>query len=435
MPAATLTVLESKVCDSLARRASNLLNDLERYVTIPTGHNHKPGLDELRGLVTRRCESLGATTRLVPGDPRPDWLWGADGDSANIPPAAVCTSKAANEARARQARGSPGVSNSPTATLAPDSPRILICSHLDTVFAPPPVGEFVGLSIAPDRATAVGPGVVDMKGGIVIALAALEALAEAGALDSIAWSYCFNSDEETGSYFSESALRACAREADIGLCTEPALPNGGLVTERLGSGQFQIECLGRSAHVGRDFASGVSAVTALARALVHTADIADAEAGRIVSVGPLRAADATNIVPDRALAWGNARFPSQEIADEIGRRLDALMTEPDAMPRVVVRRSFNRPSKPCTPGVQALADLARECSLALGRELPFGKTGGVCDGNILQDEGLPCIDTLGVRGGGLHTHQEWIEIASLVERAQLFALFLLRASQAPAPPR
>lgn len=423
MPAAAMTSLESKVCASLASRAPNLLADLERYVAIPTGHNHKPGLDELRGLVTRRCEALGASTRLIPGDARPDWLWGAEGDSANIPPAALCMSKAATEARTRGAR------------TAQPSPRILICSHLDTVFAPPPVGEFVGLSIASDRATAVGPGVVDMKGGVVIALAALEALAEAGGLDAIAWTYCFNSDEETGSYFSESALRACAREADIGLCTEPALPTGGLVTERLGSGQFQIECLGRSAHVGRDFATGVSAVTALARALVHTAEIADAEAGRIVSVGPIRAADATNIVPDRALAWGNARFPSQAVADEIGRRLDALMTEPYAMPRVVVRRSFNRPSKPCTPGVQALADLARECSLALGRDLPFGKTGGVCDGNILQDEGLPCIDTLGVRGGGLHTHQEWIELPSLVERAQLFALFLLRASQAPAPPR
>ena len=421
MPAAPLTALESKVCDSLANRAVDLLNDLERSVNIPTGHNHKPGLDEIRGLVTRRCEALGATTRLIPGDPRPDWLWGAEGDASNIPPAAVCVSSAATEDRARGARGSPGAST---------TPRVLICSHLDTVFSPPPHGAFTRFTLSSDRKTGVGPGVVDMKGGVVIALAALEALAEAGELDAIAWAYCFNSDEETGSYFSEGALRACAREADIGLCTEPALPNGGLVTERLGSGQFQVECLGRGAHVGRDFESGVSAVTALAKAIIHASEIADAKAGRIVSIGPIRGSEATNIVPDHALAWGNARFPSQEVADEIGRRLDALMTQPEAMPKVIVRRSFNRPAKPCTPGVRRLADLAAHCSTALGRDLPFGATGGVCDGNILQDEGLPCIDTLGVRGGGLHTPKEWIEIPSLVERAQLFALFLMRLPEA-----
>ena len=393
-----LSGVERRVCDALADRRADLLSDLRRYVEIPTGHNHAPGLDELRGLVTDRLRALGATTEIIPGDKKPEWLFGAG--TGDPPPTAVCRGPAAA------------------------GPRVLIASHLDTVFAPPPHGEFLRLSVSPDGKTAVGPGVVDMKGGIVIALAALEALRGAGA--DVAWTYLFNSDEETGSYHSERALRAEARRHDIGLATEPALPDGGLAVERLGAGQFMLEARGRSAHVGRDFASGVSAVTALARALVVCADIADADAGRIVSVGPVESNDATNIVPDRARAWGNVRFPSKAVADEIAARMDALATAPDAMPALLVRRSFNRAAKPLTPGTETLALRARDVSASLGRPLPFGKTGGVCDGNILQEEGLPTIDTLGVRGGGLHTTSEWIDLSSLVERAQLFAVLLLR---------
>src|SRR5205085_3197779 len=108
--------------------------------------------------------------------------------------------------------------------------------------------------------------------------------------------------------------------------------------------------------------------------------------------------------------------------------LRALDTEPDRLPRVITQISFNRPAKPATPGTMKLAEAARAAAEDLGQKLPFGKTGGVCDGNILQDAGLATIDTLGVRGGGLHTPQEWIELSSLVERAQLLALVISRLS-------
>src|SRR6185369_12278156 len=99
-----------------------------------------------------------------------------------------------------------------------------------------------------------------------------------------------------------------------------------------------------------------------------------------------------------------------------------------ALPQVVVQRSFNRPAKPFTPQTKRLAELARSIAEDLGQKLPFGKTGGVCDGNILQDAGLTTIDTLGVRGGGLHTPQEWIDLTSLVERCQLLAVLIARLS-------
>jgi glutamate carboxypeptidase len=120
------------------------------------------------------------------------------------------------------------------------------------------------------------------------------------------------------------------------------------------------------------------------------------------------------------------RFKTPELGRELETRVHALATPGEALPATMVFTSFNRPAKPLTPSVQKLADAARSAAEDLGQKLPFGATGGVCDGNILQDAGLAAIDTLGVRGGGLHTPEEWIEIPSLVERCQMLALLMAR---------
>jgi glutamate carboxypeptidase len=109
-----------------------------------------------------------------------------------------------------------------------------------------------------------------------------------------------------------------------------------------------------------------------------------------------------------------------------GAALWAGLVQRDGLPRVAVHRAFNRPAKPLTPQVQRLADQARSVAEDLGQQLPFGSTGGVCDGNIMHEAGLPTIDTLGVRGGNLHRTDEFVEVASLIERASLFALLALR---------
>lgn len=395
--------MNSKVYDTLraiiAPRHDEMVEDLRRYVGIPTGKNCTPGLDEFRALLADRLEALGARTRLIPGDPRPAWVGvGGESGAGDPPPTAVCT------------RDQPG------------RPRVLIAGHLDTVFDPD--GPFRELTIAPDGRTATGPGVVDMKGGILIAVIALEAL-EAAGID-LPWTFLLNSDEETGSYASDRALREVAAQHEFGLALEPALPDGSLAIARKGSGQFFIEAHGRSAHAGRDFDKGVSAVYALAETLVQVGRLSDLSRGITVNVGPLKGGGATNVVPDYAAAWGNTRFPDAGAGADIGAALDRLATPGDALPRIVVHRSFNRPAKPRTPGTDRLAMLAREVAETLGQQLPFAETGGVCDGNNLQDAGLPTIDTLGVRGGGLHTHQEWIDLASLTERATLLACLLER---------
>ncbi len=400
MPATRHAANEEKVRDFIASRRAALLADLKLQVETPTGCGFKAGLDRTREHFAKRLHALGASIELVPGEPRPGWLYGGAG-SADIPPVLVAR------------RSGPAV-----------GPRVLISGHLDTVHGPD--GAFRSLSISADGKTATGPGCVDMKGGLVIAIHALESLHALG-VDG-PWSVVLNSDEETGSYHSEAALRAAARDADVGLVLEPALPDGSLVVERPGSGQFVFECAGRAAHVGRDFASGRSAVLALARCISATERLSDPGAARIVNVGPIEGGHATNVVPDSARAWGNARFGTPEIAAAIERELRALETPADEVPSVRLEVSFNRPAKPLTPGTHRLALAARAVAESLGQELPFGKTGGVCDGNILQDAGVPTIDTLGVRGGGLHTPREWIELASLVERCQLLAILIARLS-------
>ena len=399
--------LEADLRDALGARAPQMREDLARHVAIPTGWNHTPGLDEYRGLLIDRLRAIGATVEKRPGDAKPEWLLG--GADGNVAPVAVCRSEAMQRGEAAGA-------------------RVLICCHLDTVFNP--AGGFREMTIAEDGETAVGPGVVDMKGGILTTINALEVLHELGA--KTPWTLVLTSDEETGSYCSERVMREEAAGHDIGLATEPALPGGELAVERVGAGQFLVETTGRSAHVGRNFTDGVSAVTALAEALVAISKMPDPARGLVVSVGPLKGGDATNAVPDVAAGWGNARFPTKEIGAEIIGMLEALEREENldaGVAGVRVRHSFQRPAKPLTGPTKTLALIARRAAEDLGQRLPFASTGGVCDGNILQDAGLPTIDTLGVRGGGLHTTGEWIELRSLPERAQLMGVLLARLAE------
>jgi glutamate carboxypeptidase len=394
-----LNALETRVCEAIEARREALLEDLRLEVETPTGGFNMPAIDRTRARFVGRLEALGATTEMVPGDPKPDWLPGANAERP-VPPVAICR---------RKREG-----------LRP----VLIAGHLDTVHDP--AGPFCSLTIAPDGKTATGPGCVDMKGGLVIALAALEALEEVGAPAS--WGFLMNADEETGSFHSARAIAEESAGYACGLALEPAMAGGELAIERSGSGQFMIECRGRAAHVGRSFTEGVSAVTALGERIVRVAEMPDPERGRILSIGPIEGGVATNAVPDRARAWGNARYPTPEAADEIETMLRTLETPADAMPSVRVHTCFNRPAKPLIPATERLALAARGVAEALGQRLPFASTGGVCDGNIMQAAGLPTIDTLGVRGGGLHTPDEWIDLSSLVERCQLLGVLIARLS-------
>jgi glutamate carboxypeptidase len=409
MTTATLQSLERRLCDAIAARGETMLTQLAGHVAIPTGMDHGPGLDQYRALLVERLIALGATIHEEPGDPQPNWLG---------PPAATgkgeLTGVIAPIVVARH-------------VAARSTPRVLMAGHMDTVHDPN--GTFRELTIAPDGRHATGPGVVDMKGGILVAVTALEALAEAGV--ALNWTLVLNNDEETGSFQSERVLRSEAKRHDLGLAFEPALPGGALAIERMGSGQFKIEVFGRAAHVGREFTRGVSAVYALSEIINKLAAMSKPDQGMIVNVGPVQGGVATNIVPEYAACWGNVRFADPVCARTLAQAIDALASPPGSdlvVPRVILHRHWNRPAKPKTPQVERFAHSVQALAAELGQSMPFASTGGVCDGNILQDVGLPTLDTLGVRGGNLHRTDEFIELPSLVERCQLLALLLLRIS-------
>lgn len=407
MTTATLPTIERRLCESIAARGETMLTQLAGHVAIPTGMDHGPGLDQYRALLVERLVALGAEIHEEPGDPQPSWLSPKGAAGQREPASVIAPIIVARHLAARS------------------TPRVLMAGHMDTVHDPN--GTFRELTIAPDGRHATGPGVVDMKGGILVAITALEALAEAGI--ELNWTFVLNNDEETGSFQSERVLRAEAKRHDLGLAFEPALPGGALAIERMGSGQFKIEVFGRAAHVGREFTRGFSAVYALSEIINRLAAMSKPDQGMIVNIGPLQGGVATNIVPDYAACWGNVRFADHVSARTLAQAIDAIASPPGSdlvVPRVILHRHWNRPAKPKTPQVERFAHSLQALAAELGQSMPFTSTGGVCDGNILQDAGLPTLDTLGVRGGNLHRTDEFIELPSLVERCQLLALLLLR---------
>lgn len=400
----SLSDRERSIVQALAGARETMISRLRELVEIPTPTGDAQGLGRARDTCSRWLASLGASLDVLPGDPAPDWLPGASAAGGNVDRGDVVVARRPGHHRT----------------------RVLIVGHLDTVH--PREGPFQGLTIDADGQRARGPGCMDMKGGLVVALSALQALHAAA--PEVGWTVALNADEETGSFKSDRVLRSLASDHDFGLIHEPALPDGALVVERPGSGTFMLEARGKSAHVGRDFSKGVSAIAALCQRVGECVRLADPASGRIVSVGIIKGGTATNIVPDHAVAWGNVRFTTTKAEQDLAKALDA-MAVPAGGATVSVRRVFSRPTKPRTQATNTLADLAARCARDLGRSLPFGVTGGVCDGNNLQAAGLATIDTLGVLGGGAHTTDEWVDLASLVWRAQLTALLIHRLA-APA---
>jgi glutamate carboxypeptidase len=270
-----------------------------------------------------------------------------------------------------------------------------------------------------------------MKGGVEVMLSALEALERAGV--RAAWTVLLVSDEESGSFGSAAAIAREAANYHRAFVVEPAAPKGDLVVQRPGSGQFVIEAFGRAAHAGRDFASGVSAVQALAKAVLAAGALADAGKGHIVNIGPLQGGVATNIVPDAARAWGNMRFPDEAAGRALCESIDALASGGERdVPRVRVQHVLNRPAKPCTDAVRALGERAQAVAADLGLQVGLASTGGVSDANMIQHAGPPTLDGLGVRGGNLHRDDEFMWPDSLPERASLLAILLARESALPA---
>ena len=381
--------------DAQGPRLARLIAD---WASVNSGSYNVDGVERCMDLVLRPFEPLGGELHRV-----------------ELPPHEVMdiSGTVTRQPLARAAR----------VVKRPDAQRrVLLAIHIDTVYGP---GDpFQRVSVREDGSM-TGPGVLDAKGGLAVMLAALEALERSPVASGIGWTVILNPDEELGSPGSTPLFESAAKEHSFGLLFEPAMQDGALVSARKGSGNFSAVVTGRSAHAGRDPHLGRNAIHALGELIVKLAALNGASAGVTVNVGRVEGGGAVNVVPDRAACRFNVRVSNQEEQRLVEQRLATLTAEFNGREGygLTIHGSFTAPPKPSHPD---LMKLVSDCGRELGMQLHWRSSGGTCDGNRLAAAGLPNVDSLGPRGGGMHSPGEFLVTESLAERAKLTALLLMK---------
>ncbi|MDE2149386.1 MAG: hydrolase [Gammaproteobacteria bacterium] len=308
----------------------------------------------------------------------------------------------------------------------PDAPlRVFLGGHLDTVYG---VNHPFQEVDQPEDDTLHGPGVADLKGGLLVAWLALSALERDPARERIGWEVLFNPDEEIGSQSSAPLLAEAARRNHFGLVFEPSFPDGMLAGARKGSGNFDIVVHGRAAHAGRNPEAGRNAIAAAAELAGALQSLNGRRAGVTVNVGYVHGGGALNVVPDLCVLKFNVRTRLAEDEAWLQAQLESSLARIRARDgfRVETFGGFTRPPKPVDERTARLNGMIDDAGRALGLQLTFRDTGGCCDGNNLAAAGLPNVDNLGVVGADIHSEHERMRIGSLPERGKLSALLLLR---------
>ncbi len=309
-------------------------------------------------------------------------------------------------------------------TVRPDAPtQLLFTGHMDTVFA---ADHSFQEQRWLEEGILNGPGVADMKGGISVMLAALAAAEGTPDFNHVGYQVMINSDEEVGSPSSAPLIAELAKGKLAALTYEPALPDGTLAGERAGSGNFSIIFTGKSAHAGRNPDDGRNALLAAADLALRLKSLT--REGLSVNPARIEGGSPNNVVPDHAVLRVNFRpkTPQIVIETEILLRSIVAAIEREHGVSAHLHGSFGRPPKPIDEGAAKLFGLVKTCGADLGIEVAWKSTGGVCDGNNIAACGVPVVDTMGVRGGSIHSADEFLITESLVERARLSALTIMR---------
>lgn len=305
----------------------------------------------------------------------------------------------------------------------PEAPfQLLMTGHSDTVF--PVDSEFQKCSTEGSRLH--GPGTADMKGGLVVLSEALRWLEQSEWRDQFGFTVAISPDEEIGSISSAPVLMELAKEATYGLTYEPALSNGTLAGARKGSGNFTLVARGLSTHAGREFFAGRNAIVAMTNAISQLVLITSKEAGITVNIGKIQGGGAVNVVPDLCTCRFNIRVDTTEQMEVIEMQMKEIIesVEKKTGCEFQLHGAFNRPPKPMTEQQQEMFEILKECGHELNIDIQWKPTGGCCEGNNLAAAGLTNIDTLGVRGFGIHTEDEYACMDSFSERAALNAVLI-----------
>jgi glutamate carboxypeptidase len=380
--------------------AAPMLDQVMAWSAINTGTGNLAGLAQFSALLVDAFAALPGEIALI--DPAPVKAIAADGREVEV---------AYGKHVLLRVR--------PTANR-----RLLLTGHMDTVF---PADHTFQASRWLDDETLNGPGVADMKGGIAVILAALKAFEGSAAASGVGYDVLLNSDEETGSLASAPLIAELAAGKLAALTYEPAaLPDGTLAGARGGSGNYSLIVTGKSAHAGRNPQDGRNAVVAAAALALGLKALE--RPGLSINPAKIEGGSANNVVPDHAVLRFNIRPMETELAEWFEKQIKQLIETVTKEHDVFIHRhgGISRPPKPLTPPAERLFELVRDCGAALGQSIRWQSSGGVCDGNNIAACGVPVVDTMGVRGGSIHSPDEFLIVPSLAERAQLSALVLHR---------
>lgn len=397
---AALSPQDEKALSLLSGRSEAMLAKTLEWANINTGSDNAHGLERLAPILCAAFGELGASIeRVVPE-----------------PPVFID-----NQGLERPEPTGPVI----LVTQRPDAPiQVVLTGHYDTVFSP---GTFEVFQDFGDGRYG-GPGMADMKGGLCVMLEALKTFEAVGNRDALGYRIVLTPDEECGNFASSPYLERAAFGADVGLTYEPAFEWGGMSGARKGSAVFDLVLKGRAAHAGRNPEEGRSAMFA-ACDLVTQIEKLNANVDAVTfNVGKIDGGSPVNIVADlavvrlgvRAPDGDSARWADHEIRQAFGRVLcrDGICGQ--------VHGGFYRPPKPKNAAQRDLMSAAEMTARPLGLSVEWIDTGGVCEGNNVFAAGVPNLDTLGVRGGRIHSPDEFVVINSFSERAALSALLLNR---------
>ncbi|HSV94203.1 MAG TPA: M20 family metallopeptidase [Desulfobacterales bacterium] len=368
----------------IASRFDQFLQDLEHLVNIDSGSGHAPGLTAVARFLQERFGCIGWDTRALEFDGG----------------AAPCL-EVVNRSR-RPA----------------DEPfDFLFLGHMDTVF-PPGTAARRPFSIRDGRAW--GPGVCDMKAGLLTILHAAEAISQAGVSDGLSVCIAFNSDEEIGSRASRRWFEGLAARSRRVLVFEPCRSSGQRVLQRKGVAGFEVLCHGRAAHAGVEPEKGANAVLELAHQVLAASGFARPEAGTTVSVTTIAGGTAGNVVPDFARAGFDVRVATIEEARRIETCFRSLAASGRADGvRGEVRGEINRMPMVPSEATLRLWEHIRRIGEGMGLGMALISTGGGSDGNFTAALGVPTVDAMGPRGGCAHSADEYLELDSVVPNTRL----------------
>jgi len=397
---ADLNAADRAALDHAATRQDAMLDRVLGWAAVNTGSWNADGLKQLAPSIAEALRETGAEVEIV-----------------DAPPIEKINAKGETDA----------FHTGPVlrAVQRPDAPiQIVLTGHYDTVFPP---NSFTDITDIGDGKLN-GPGLADMKGGITVMIEALKTFEAHGETDQLGYTIILTPDEETGNFASDTFLRDAAKKAHVGLTFEPAMEDGALAGARKGSGIWDIIFRGRSAHAGREPEKGRSAIWAACEMALKVEALMGVRDGVVFNVGSVDGGAAVNIVPDNAVLRVGSRAPDPESAEwaeaQIMTALDEVLKRDGITAHM--HGGFYRPPKPRNAAQDRLIGDVRETAKAIGLDLVFKDTGGVCEGNNVFAAGTPNIDTLGVRGGRIHSSDEFMVVSSLSERAGLSALLLNR---------